>query len=617
MGVRRKIRSPRPYLLDAARAVMYKDITWRSSSAVRSGHPSFVAVAGKGTAIMTWHYAYTPHIWPSAVTILLLIVLAAYSWRRRSTPGALPLAISCLLAVLIAVGEFMTYLAVDDKIKFFWGRFGDIWILPSTTAVTCFILEYAWPGRWLTRRNLGLLSVAPLLGAFYILTGDFFGLIPNDMRGSGPVLQGFGQVGGVLFIYSLVLALVNFSTFVWLFIRSPQHRWPVIIMATGQIVTRVLILRSSPELDARLLYLPDYVFGYLSYAIALFGFRLFDPIPLARQTALNQIRAGMLVLDRQGRVVSLNPSAEQILGLSTHQAKGISVNDLLPSYLEAPAAIQNGAEFEFSLGNGRSLRNFSMAISPLKDFRALEVGRLLMLRDVTEKRRAQAQILEQGRSLATMLERERLARELHDSIGQVLSYAALQVETTEHLIAGGRAGDAQAQLRRLGSVLGEAHADVRQTILDLRAAPSPQRPFFEVVQHYLNAFTTNYDIETALTVGDTLGDTALLPTEQAALFRILQEALSNARRHARACAVQVAFGLEDGLVRMSIEDNGCGMEPDRLAAFERSTDGTGGASHFGLDFMRERARELGGVLRIESAAGAGTRVVVEIPQGEG
>lgn len=565
---------------------------------------------------MTWNYAYTPRIWPSAFTILLLIVLAAYSWRRRSTPGALPLAISCLLAVLIAVGEFMAYLAVGDRTRFFWDRFGDIWILPSTTAVTCFILEYAWPGRWLTRRNLVLLSVAPLLGAVYIVTGDFFGLIPNDMRGSGPVLQGFGQVGGVLFLYSLVLALINFIVFVWLFVRSPQHRWPVIIMAAGQIVTRVLLVRSSPELDARLLYIPDYVFGYLSYAIALFGFRIFDPIPLARQTALNQIRAGMLVLDRQGRVVSLNPSAEHILGLSTHQAKGIPVNDLLPAYLEAPTAIQNDAEFEFTLGNGQSLRHYSLAISPLKDFRALEVGRLLMLRDVTEKRRSQAQILEQGRSLAALLERERLARELHDSIGQVLSYAALQVETTEQLIAGGRAGDAQTQLRRLGSVLGEAHADVRQTILDLRAAPSLHRPFFEVVRHYLDAFTTNYDIGTTLTVADALDAAALLPAEQAALFRILQEALSNARRHARACAVRVAFGLEDGLVRMSIEDNGCGIETDRLAAFERPADGAGRASHFGLDFMRERARELGGVLRIESAPGAGTRVVAEIPHGE-
>lgn len=113
---------------------------------------------------MSWTYAYTPQIWPSVLTALLLIALVVYSWHRRSVPGALPLAISCLLAVLVAAGEFMTYLAVDDGIKFFWNKFEDIWILPSTTAVTCFILEYAWPGRWLTRRNLALLTIVPLLG---------------------------------------------------------------------------------------------------------------------------------------------------------------------------------------------------------------------------------------------------------------------------------------------------------------------------------------------------------------------------------------------------------------------------------------------------------------------
>jgi hypothetical protein len=281
---------------------------------------------------MNGHYAFTPAIWPSVFTAFLLIALAAYSWRRRSMPGTRPFAISCLLAVLLAVGNLMTYLAVDPETQLFWNKFADIWWLPGATATTCFILEYAWPGRWLTRRNLVLLSIVPLLGILYILTGDFFHLIPPGFKIGGLVGESFGQFGGFLFIYSLVLALINFIVFVWLFIRSPQHRWPVFLMATGQIITRILLVRSSPELDARLFYVPEFLFAYLAYTIALFGFRIFDPVPMARRMAIEQSHAGMLVLDLQGRVASLNPFAERFLGAPAKEIKGRPIRELLPVY---------------------------------------------------------------------------------------------------------------------------------------------------------------------------------------------------------------------------------------------------------------------------------------------
>ena len=89
-------------------------------------------------------------------------------------------------------------------------------------------------------------------------------------------------------------------------------------------------------------------------------------------------------------------------------------------------------------GSGAGARYYAPSLSVLEDARELLLGHLLILRDVTEEKRVQAKILEQQRSLAALHEREHLARELHDSIGQVLSYAAFQVETTEQLIEGGR-----------------------------------------------------------------------------------------------------------------------------------------------------------------------------------
>jgi len=126
---------------------------------------------------MTGSYRYTPAIWPSAFTVLLLVTLSAYAWRRRSVPGALVFAIDCLIAAPWAAGSVMELAAVDVECKIFWFKFQGVWQLPAATAITCFVLEYAKPGRWLTRRNLALLSIPCLLALGLALTNDLHHLL--------------------------------------------------------------------------------------------------------------------------------------------------------------------------------------------------------------------------------------------------------------------------------------------------------------------------------------------------------------------------------------------------------------------------------------------------------
>src|SRR5512136_1154848 len=109
-------------------------------------------------------YQYSPAIWPSIFTIMLLTVLAVYAWRRRNLPGAWWFVIYCLLGVLFLAPKVIEFLAVDFETKIFWFNLKFPWWLPGTTALTCFVLEYAWPGRWVTRRTVTLLSIVPLLG---------------------------------------------------------------------------------------------------------------------------------------------------------------------------------------------------------------------------------------------------------------------------------------------------------------------------------------------------------------------------------------------------------------------------------------------------------------------
>jgi signal transduction histidine kinase len=455
----------------------------------------------------------------------------------------------------------------------------------------------------LSRRNLILLSIPCLLILGFALTNNFHHLVWRGFEFDGKVLPVRGPANWVFFAYAYGLTIVNLIVFGWLFVHSPQHRWPVAIMLTGMVTGRLLFLLETTRILQS--EAPPFAIEYLMYAIALFGFRIFDPIPLARQTAIEQLHAGMLVLDHQGKIVSLNPAACAILGSPLKRMLGRPIQDLLPASagLIGDHPVAGEGMGEISLGSGAETRYYLLETSALKDWRGLEVGRLLLLHDVTDQKQAQAQLVEQQRALATLKEREHMARELHDSLGQVLGYAGLQVDVAAKLSRDGQGEAAATHLDRLGSVIREAHADVREFILDLRSTPSLQQPFFTVLHQYLEGFTNNYDIKTQLTFGPGIDDRTFSADTQLQIFRIIQEALANARKHGHARHVQVMFAAEDSRICMTIQDDGAGFD---------LTQGTGGG-HFGLRFMRERAEEVGGRLLLDSTPGKGTRVVVEVP----
>jgi PAS domain S-box-containing protein len=570
---------------------------------------------------MTWNYAYTPHIWPSILTLLLLIALAIYAWRRRSVPGVVPFIIGCLLAVPWVAGSVLELAALNPATKIFWFKFQSVWQLPSATASTCFILEYAWPGRWLTRRNLAVLSIAPLLLVILVLTNNLHHLAWSGFTYDGSVIPLRGPGIWSLIAYGYGLGVLNLIVLVWLLLRSPQHSWPVAIMVAGQIGMRVIYLLEKTYLVR--FNLPLDIIGLafvdLMYAIALFGFRIFDPIPLARQMAIEQLHDGMLVLDPRGRVTSLNPAAERILHVTAKQVKGKPVQEILPGCPEGPLADPAGIEMELSLpevrrdgvGAGQEIRYYSLETSLLKDFRGLEVGRLLVLHDVTSQKQAQAQQAQLLWAQATLQEREQLAGELHDGLSQNLAFLNLQAQAAQLYLQSNQAKTAQASLARLAEAAGQIQEDTRELIDHLLSVSLPSENFCTTLRRIL----VDFENQTGLAVHlDLVGEAAeedcfepaeLPPPVAVQLVRISQEALTNVRKHARGAGqVSVELKNTDGQLLLTIRDDGSGFE---LA------DQRGNGKHFGLQVMRQRAARIGGQVTVDSISGKGTRVVVEVP----
>jgi signal transduction histidine kinase len=232
---------------------------------------------------------------------------------------------------------------------------------------------------------------------------------------------------------------------------------------------------------------------------------------------------------------------------------------------------------------------------------------LILLDDVTDQKQAQAQLLEQQRALATLHERDRLARELHDTLGQVLGYIKMQAAVAETYLERDQPLEAKCRLVRLTAAARDAQADVREYILGTRAGVSSEVPLVPALQDYLRQFGENFGIATELNVSPELADFVFDPMAGAQLLRIIQEALTNVRKHARAHRVEVRIAVGEGRAEAAVQDDGAGFDP----AAVQST----GGRRFGLQVMRERAEEVGGAVQVHSAPGEGTRVVITVPLG--
>lgn len=210
-------------------------------------------------------------------------------------------------------------------------------------------------------------------------------------------------------------------------------------------------------------------------------------------------------------------------------------------------------------------------------------------------------------SLAIAEERERIAREMHDSLAQVLGYAITKVSAARELLKReGRASDVERHLLQLEHAAREAYADVREGILGLRTGLDASQNLLEALQRYLERWRDQSGIPVQLVLDIDEHDLAGISTiAELQLLRIVQEALTNVRKHARATHVTVRFTRPGETLLVTIEDNGIGFDP--------ATQQHDGYPRFGLATMRERAEAVGGSLTIRSQPGQGTVVQVEIP----
>jgi two-component system nitrate/nitrite sensor histidine kinase NarX len=200
-------------------------------------------------------------------------------------------------------------------------------------------------------------------------------------------------------------------------------------------------------------------------------------------------------------------------------------------------------------------------------------------------------------------ERDRIARELHDSLAQVLGVIHLQLRSLETRAKDEASHKMAAELSDLAETADEAYRDVREAILGLRETVGEDDGLEGSLREYLRKYSRQTGIAATLACD---GDTrrALSPRSEVQLLRVVQEALTNTRKHSKARRVAVKIDCTGPVACLAIEDDGVGFDPATIA---RSMEGG-----FGLASMRERVEQIGGRLDVHTAPNEGTTIIVAL-----
>lgn len=273
----------------------------------------------------------------------------------------------------------------------------------------------------------------------------------------------------------------------------------------------------------------------------------------------------------------------------------------------------NGLRFHASIPlsvrqDGGTLRRLGMLNVVSSEWRRLDADELRLLHTIgdmlgvaIERARLHARRLE----AAQTEERNRLARDIHDTLAQSLSAITLQLEAADALL------DQDAERERVRPPIGTALDltrksldEARRSVLDLRAAPLECRTLTEALEALIEDKAAGS--EATLTFEPPHDRRPLSSRVEVGLYRIAQEALNNALQHAAARHITLRLAMTPEEVRLSVEDDGRGFDEEQL-------QDDGPEKHFGLVGLCERARLLGGRSRIESGPGVGTCVTATVP----
>jgi diguanylate cyclase (GGDEF)-like protein/PAS domain S-box-containing protein len=394
---------------------------------------------------------FTPFAAVLHLAALISGSVAFLAFRRRNTPGAGSLTLLMLSVAEWALASSLEAAAIGEANKLFWSKVEYLGAVSTPIIFLIFTLAYNQQMRWLKWRYLLLISAVPVIAFFFATTNESHHLIwtslTPSLTQSNTYIYGHGPLYFILVGYDYLLVLTGIVILLrrWLNSKSTNRTQVGIILlgslfplATGLVYS--LDLNPFPGLDITPV---SFSCTGLVLAFGILKFRLLDLVPLARDVLIENLEDGVIVLDLENRIVDINPVAQKLIGDPGREVIGQPANialKFLPIWTEQAGEPSN-AQTEISTDTVPP-RFFELRISPLYDHRKRESGKVILFREITDRRHTEKDLARNIEELDIInrislavtsgLDMEHVLKTLHQQCSQVapmdIFYVALYDE---------------------------------------------------------------------------------------------------------------------------------------------------------------------------------------------
>ena len=520
----------------------------------------------------------------------------------------------------VALWTFTTALdlsAVRLEDKIFWSKIQYIGIFSIPVFLFLFIYYFFSNEKTFSKKYLLLLWIIPIITMLLAFTNEYHSLIwtgfsPSPLTDSNLIIYHHGLWFWVAFGYFYIVLASTIHLLIKSIRFQPDEK---------KRNAKLMLLAFPFPVIGNLLYnfeinpWPGYDLTAVGFAIAalmlFWGVRrqnLIELTPVAREKLMEFLGDGVLIIDVDKRIVDHNQAVMEILNkkgydLLTNLRK-LTVNQVMNEMPDLAPIFKSPKGYPLIIpAITADEPTLEIVQQSIIDENNRFCGIIIIIRDITIQKKAEVQLLWQHQRLAAEQERQKMGRELHDNLAQVLGYINFQTKNIRNLIEEGDTTTAMTSIAKLIDVSEEATNDVRVFIQNTRPDIQEKKGFLPALNNYVESFRKLTNLPISLNLYDIDIESISTTKNRLQILRIIQEALSNIQKHANAKSIQINFSQTPRSLLITIKDDGDGFD-----SLDNDKDG-----HFGLKIMKERAEEAGGYLDIRSEIGKGTTIQVTLP----
>jgi len=513
---------------------------------------------------MVWQE--TPYTIPLIVTTVILAAAAVYTWWRSFVAGARVVALLIFIGAIFILTYTVEVSSTDMPTKVFWDKIQFLSMTVVPVLWLNYVLQFTGHEKWVTRRNLLLLAIVPVILTFLAFTNEYHRLIwGRVVLSDEDILSELGKtynIGYDLFlVYSYVLILAGIFLLVRMLVHArysyyQQNKTLVFAVFFPLAGITLYLLGVNPFLD---IGADIYIIVVIALMVAwsFVQLRLGDVVYVAFGTVVESIDDSVLVLDLQNRIVDANSSALHLIGCSISEAGGQFIKQVWPHLFDFVEHIHYtediGGEVTIDLEEEQHI--YDVRVSPLIDWRNRITGHVVVLRDITRRKQTEEKIR------ASLKEKEVLLKEIHHRVNNNLqiisSLLSLQSEYVKDARCTASLEESRNRIRTMALVHEKLYQSENLASINLK----------EYVKSLVSGLVRSYRVNTDRITPKTNVEDIFLGVDTAIpCGLIINELVSNALKHAfpdRKGEITVTLHSVDDIIELTVSDNGIGI-PDNI-----------------------------------------------------